>query len=145
MAAVACHVSMPGDLDLLKELSYDTLCTGEKMIIRHNDPSPIEFDKLKIVDYTAGKATSSSFAEITVPVGVSHKLSWSNRSDKYYYVVEGSVIFTVSEESDSLSTGDVCIVPKGVRFSYTNPGPRDAVLILVHTPSFKLECEGFEE
>jgi hypothetical protein len=35
-------------------------------------------------------------------------------------------------------------VPKGVRFSYSNPGPDEAKLILVHTPSFKLEYEVFE-
>ena len=115
------------------------------MIIKHEAINPIEFDKLKIIDYTAGQDNSSSFAEINVPVGVSHKLSWSSRSDKYYYVVRGNVIFTVNEKSDTLSAGDVCIIPKGDRFSYTNTGSSNAILILVHTPNFKLECEGFEK
>jgi mannose-6-phosphate isomerase-like protein (cupin superfamily) len=114
------------------------------MIIKHDAINPIKFDKLKIIDYTAGQDNSSSFAEITVPVGVSHKLSWSNRSDKYYYVVQENVCFTINEKSDYLSTGDFCIVPKGERFSYKNTGSRKAVLILIHTPNFKLECEGFE-
>ena len=115
------------------------------MIIRHNATDPIEFDSLKIVDFTAGLESSSSLAEITVPVGVSHRISWSNRSDKYYCVVRGQVVFTVNHESERLLAGDVCIVPQGERFSYANEGTVDAVLILVHTPSFKLECEGFEE
>ena len=115
------------------------------MIIRHEEIKPIEYDRLKIIDYTAGQDTSSSFAEITVPVGVSHRFSWSNRSDKYYYVIRGCVIFTVNDESDNLSVGDVCIVPKGVRFRYSNTGLEDAKLILIHTPSFKLECDAFEE
>lgn len=115
------------------------------MIIKHESIKPIEFDKLKIIDYTARQENSSSFAEITVPIGVSHRLSWSNRSDKYYYVVQGIVNFTVNEESNILSSGDVCIVPQGKRFSYKNIGLSKAKLILVHTPSFKLECEGFEE
>jgi len=115
------------------------------MIIKHDAIDPIEFDKLKIIDYTAGQDNSSSFAEITVPVGVSHKLSWSNRSDKYYYVVQGNVFFTINKKTNDLSTGDFCIVYKGQRFSYKNTGSREAVLILVHTPSFKLECEVFEE
>jgi len=115
------------------------------MIIKHEEIKPIEFDRLKIIDYTAGQDTSSSFAEITVPVGVSHRFSWSNRSDKYYYVVQGSVIFTVEDKSNNLSVGDVCIVPKCVRFRYSNIGSEDAKLILIHTPSFKLECEAFEE
>jgi len=83
---------------------------GENMIIKHEAIEPIKFDKVKIIDYTAGQDISSSFAEITVPVGVSHKLSWSNRSDKYYYVVQGRLIFTVNNESNSLSSGDVCII-----------------------------------
>jgi mannose-6-phosphate isomerase-like protein (cupin superfamily) len=119
--------------------------TGENMIVKHEEIKPIEFDKLKIIDYTAGQDNSSSFAEITVPIGVNHKLSWSNRSDKYYYVIQGNVNFTVNKESYNLSPGDVCIIQKGKRFSYKNIGSNEAILILVHTPNFKLECEVFEE
>ena len=115
------------------------------MIIKHKNTKPLEFDGLAIVDYTAGRKTNSSFAEITVPAGVSHRLSFSKRSDKYYYVVKGSVVFTVGGETEDLSPGDFCIVPKGVAFKYLNTGSDDAKLILVHTPDFRLECEVFEE
>ena len=114
------------------------------MFIKQKEIKPIEFDQLKIIDYTAGLNVSSSFAEITVPPGISHKISWSKRSDKYYYVVQGTVIFTVGEAQKKLSSGDVCIIPRGVRFSYTNEGLNDVKLILVHTPDFKLEFEVFE-
>jgi mannose-6-phosphate isomerase-like protein (cupin superfamily) len=117
---------------------------GEIMLIRHEDLKPLEFDELKIIDYTAGHDTNSSFAEITVPPGISHKLSWSNRSDKYYYIIQGDVSFTINDESYNLLPGDVCIIPKGARFKYSNTGTKDVKLILVHTPSFKLECEVFE-
>jgi mannose-6-phosphate isomerase-like protein (cupin superfamily) len=115
------------------------------MFIKHEAIEPLEFDDLKIVDYTAGQDTSSSIAEITVPVGVSHKRSWSNRSDKYYYVVHGNVMFTLNEETRNLSSGDVCIIPKGAQFTYSNAGSSEAKLVLLHTPSFKLECEVFED
>jgi mannose-6-phosphate isomerase-like protein (cupin superfamily) len=115
------------------------------MIIKYGEVKPLEFDGLAIIDYTAGKGTGSSFAELMVPAGISHKLSFSKRSDKYYYVVKGSVIFTVGGETEELSAGDVCIVPKGVTFKYSNRGPDDAKLILVHTPDFMLECEVFED
>ena len=115
------------------------------MIIKHDTVDPIEFEGLKIMDYTAGQESSSSFAEITVPAGVSHRLSWSNRSDKYYYVVQGEVSFTVDDESNTLFPGDVCIIPQGGRFRYTNIGSGQAILILVHTPNFRLECEEFED
>lgn len=115
------------------------------MIVRHDAVDPIAFDGLMIVDYTAGQENSSSFAEITVPVGVRHRLSRSSRSDKYYYVVQGTVNFTVDDECSTLFPGDVCIIPQGSRFWYTNMGSDKATLILVHTPSFRLECEEFED
>ncbi len=115
------------------------------MIVKHEEVEPIEFDGLQIVDYTAGSENRSSIAEIIVPIGVGHKRSWSNRSDKYYYVVQGKVSFTVNDESCTLSSGDVCIVPKGDRFHYKNVGSSEAKLILIHTPKFKLEYEEFED
>jgi mannose-6-phosphate isomerase-like protein (cupin superfamily) len=114
------------------------------MFIKQKKRKSVEFDKLKIIDYTEGKETASSIAEIIVPRGISHKVSWSKRSDKYYYVVNGLIDFVIGEERSKLSFGDVCVVPKGVKFTYVNNGPTDAKLILVHTPSFNLEYEVFE-
>ena len=115
------------------------------MFIKQERVETIEFDNLKIVDYTADHDMSSSIAEITVPVDASHKVSWSRRSDKYYYIVKGNMTFTVNEQTCSLSAGDVCVVQKGERFSYANMGPENAKLVLVHTPNFILECEAFED
>jgi mannose-6-phosphate isomerase-like protein (cupin superfamily) len=114
------------------------------MFIKQKEIKPIDFDNLKIIDYTAGSDFSSSFAEITIPAGISHKFSWSKRSDKYYYIVQGRVLFTIDGEQNILSSGDVCVIPKGARFNYSNNGPEIAKLILVHTPGFKLEFEVFE-
>ncbi len=113
----------------------------ENMFIIHEAIEPLDFEGLKIIDYTAGLETKSSFAEITVPSGVSHRISWSKRSDKYYYVIHGIVDFMINDERKTLASGDVCIIPKGARFNYSNNGSDDAKLILVHTPNFKLECE----
>jgi len=115
------------------------------MIIKHNAVIPIEFDDLKIYDYTSGQESSSSLAEVCVPIGIRHRHSWSKRSDKYYYAIKGRVSFTVDDETIELSSGDVCIILQGQRFSYINDGTEDAKLILVHTPSFKLEYEVFGE
>ena len=115
------------------------------MFIKRETVKPIEFDRLKIVDYTAERNTRSSFAEITVPAGVRHKTSWSTRSDKYYYVIEGTVDFMVGDKYDTLASGDVCVIPKGIRFYYQNNGQDKAKLILVHTPAFELASEVFED
>lgn len=105
----------------------------------------VEFDGLEIRDYTADRDGSSSMAEITVPAGARHKRAWSKRSDKYYYVINGRLRFIVDNQVLNLSTGDVCIIRQGVRFSYKNKTGAVAKLLLVHTPSFKLTEEVFEE
>jgi mannose-6-phosphate isomerase-like protein (cupin superfamily) len=105
----------------------------------------IEFDDLEIRDYTAERDCSSSMAEITVPAGARHKRAWSKRSDKYYYVIGGRLSFIVDNQIVDLSTGDACIIRQGVRFSYENKTGAVAKLLLVHTPSFDLAEEVFEE
>ncbi len=129
------------DTIILSSYAY----AGGKMFVKRDKIEPVEFYGLSVIDYTARQNNSSSLAEVTVPSGVSHKLSWSNRSDKYYYIVRGNVLFTIDGESCELSAGDACIIRKGERFAYKNTGSDDAVLILVHTPNFLLEDEVFEE
>ncbi|MGR3301610.1 MAG: cupin domain-containing protein [Candidatus Scalindua sp.] len=107
--------------------------------------NPIDFEGLKVFDYTADKQMSSSLAEINVAPGINHKKAWSRRSDKYYYIVTGRIQFTVDKESYDLSEGDVCIIRQGQRFSYVNLSDKPAKLILIHTPNFDIESEVFEE
>ncbi len=104
-----------------------------------------EFYGLEIRDYTAGREGSSSIAEITVPAGTRHKRAWSKRSDKYYYVIEGRLSFIVDNQVLNISSGDVCIIHQGTRFSYENQTGETAKLLVVHTPSFELVEEIFEE
>ncbi len=106
---------------------------------------PIDFEGLEIRDYTSDKKLSSSIAEITVPPSVNHKKAWSKRSDKYYYIVSGRLQFTVDEETYDINPGDVCVIRQGQRFSYRNDSEKESKLILLHTPSFDLNSEVFEE
>jgi len=115
------------------------------MIISGNYITPFDFDGLRITDYTAGRNTSSSFAEITVPPGAVHRRAYSKRSDKYYYIVSGRIRFDIEDESYGLSRGDVCVVLKGREFSYRNETDEPALIILVHTPGFDPESEFFVE
>ena len=115
------------------------------MKISHRSVEPIDFDGLKILDYTSEIDLSSSIAEITVPPGVKHKTAWSKRSDKYYYIVSGSLQFTVANETFDLDEGDTCIIEQGERFSYCNIAKNESKLVLVHTPGFDLNSEVFEE
>lgn len=113
------------------------------MIIRMGDVAPFDFGGLEIRDYTAGEPVSSSFALISVPPGAVHPEAMSLRSDKYYFVVSGSVEFVDEGEVCVLAAGDFCLVSQGRRFSYRNVSDEPAALSLVHTPSFEAEAEVF--
>ena len=115
------------------------------MIIKENEAEQLDFDGLKIADYTAGLNERSSFAMISVPPQVSHKLSWSLRSDKYYFVIKGKINFVLNGEEFVLSNGDLCIVKKGEKFKYKNNSTEAVTMILIHTPNFRLDREVFED
>ena len=117
---------------------------GNKMIIKENDVEQFDFDGLRISDYTAKLNGNSSFATISVLPQISHKLSWSRRSCKYYYIVSGEIIFTVNDKEHVLSGGDLCVIKKGEKFKYKNKSNEIVKMILVHTPNFKLDQEIFE-
>ena len=115
------------------------------MMIKHSTVKPIAFEGLEIRDFTADKELSSSVAEILVPPGVRHRTSWSKRSDKFYYIVEGSISFVLGTQRLELAAGDCCVVPKGNRFNYRNNSGESAKVLLIHTPSFDLSEEVFED
>ncbi len=114
------------------------------MIIRKDSIKQIDFSGLKIYDYTEGMDLRSSFAVIHVHPNQTHSKSWSTRSDKFYYVINGQIQFFLEGEDFILSEGDFCVVLKGQRFAYKNINHITATLILVHTPSFDINFEKFE-
>jgi mannose-6-phosphate isomerase-like protein (cupin superfamily) len=113
------------------------------MIVRRASVEPIDFGGLQILDYTVGRDAGSSLAVIEVPPGGRHQEAYSQRSDKYYYIVAGQVSFSLNGEEHDLIEGDLCVVDKGQRFSYVNRTPDAARLLLVHTPTFQLDSEVF--
>jgi mannose-6-phosphate isomerase-like protein (cupin superfamily) len=115
------------------------------MKIERSSLKPITFEGLEIRDYTAGMESSSSIAEVTVPAGTRHRTAWSRRSDKLYLMLRGRLSFVLGGEPQDLCAGDCCIIRKGDRFSYRNPTREPATVLLVHTPSFDLSEEVFED
>jgi mannose-6-phosphate isomerase-like protein (cupin superfamily) len=111
------------------------------MIVRQAQVIPFDFYGLEIRDYTARHEGSSSIAEIIVPCGASHPEAWSRRSDKYYYLISGQILFWIDDKEMTLDAGDLCVIKKGQHFSYSNNSRMPVKMILVHTPSFDLEAE----
>lgn len=114
------------------------------MIIKPNSASRFDFDGLSIRDLTAGLDGRASLAHIHVAPGARHRRAWSRECDKYYYVLSGRLAFTLEDSQDTLEAGDLCIVPAGQKFCYTNRSSAPVELLLFHTPAFDLEAEVFE-
>jgi quercetin dioxygenase-like cupin family protein len=54
--------------------------------------------------------------------------------DKLYFVLEGSGVVQVGDESEFLSAGDAAFAPSGVVHSIKNPGPQRLVVMAVLAP-----------
>ena len=115
------------------------------MIIKRDAVAPSAFGGLQVHDYTAGHDTSSSFAVVVVPPGAGHPEAYSQRSDKYYYVLSGRIHLTLDAKVWQLEAGDLCVVSVGQRFRYENRESGPATLALIHTPVFLLEAEIFTD
>jgi len=113
------------------------------MLLSRGEMSPVDFNGLRIFDYTAGQSLDASVATVEVAPGARHAEAWSRRSDKYYVVGNGQVRFVLEGEAHAMKAGDFCLVRKGRRFSYSNDSSEPATLVLVHTPSFDLREEVF--
>jgi mannose-6-phosphate isomerase-like protein (cupin superfamily) len=115
------------------------------MFIKSEAIHPFDFEGLSIRDFTAALDTSSSLALIQVLPNTRHRRAWSKKCDKYYYVISGQLQFSLEGVEKSLKVGDVCIIPRGHKFSYENLGESPAEILLIHTPKFNLDAEVFEE
>ena len=115
------------------------------MIIPRGSLIPIDFDGLRILDYTAEQRLGASVAVVEVPPRGRHPQAWSRRSDKYYLVIRGEIRFVLESQAAALAVGDLCVVRQGQRFSYSNEGSESAAFVLFHCPPFDIHEEVFVE
>jgi mannose-6-phosphate isomerase-like protein (cupin superfamily) len=54
--------------------------------------------------------------------------------DKLYFVLEGSGMVHIGEQSELLSAGDAALAPSGVVHSIRNPGPERLIVMAVLAP-----------
>lgn len=55
--------------------------------------------------------------------------------DELFYVFEGSISFTVDDETRVIGPGQSAFVPRGTKHTYVNTSESDARMIAVYTPS----------
>lgn len=66
--------------------------------------------------------------------GQEHALHAHEGQDKLYFILEGSGIVRIGEQSEHLSAGDAAFAPSGVVHSIRNPGPERLVVMAVLAP-----------
>ena len=66
--------------------------------------------------------------------GQEHALHAHEGQDKLYFILEGSGLVQVGEETELLSVGDAAFAPSGVIHSIRNPGPLRLVMMAVLAP-----------
>jgi mannose-6-phosphate isomerase-like protein (cupin superfamily) len=110
------------------------------VVIHASSVTEFDFGDLQIRDYTASLEGRSSVAEITAPPRSRHPRALSRRSDKFYWVLEGSPSFEIDGAETKLGIGDLAIIPMGTTFAYWTHDSKVRML-LVHTPQFEAEDE----
>ena len=55
--------------------------------------------------------------------------------DELFYVFEGSISFTMGDETRTIGPGESAFVPRGTTHGYVNTSETDARMIAVYTPS----------
>ena len=89
------------------------------------------------INYVVDGASTSSLGvfELTVPPGsnVPPPHSHSN-NEEFVYVLEGSLRYTVGDETRDLSVGQSMSTPKGVVHAFDNPFNATAKALIVNSP-----------
>ena len=97
-----------------------------------------------LIDRTTSGITRCSLAEEILPPGCAVTPHHHREIEEIYYVVSGSGLMTVGDETREVTAGDAVYVPPGHRHTLRNTGSEAIKLILVCGPAFFYEDQVFE-
>ncbi len=92
-----------------------------------------------LIDRTTSDIAQCSLAEEILPPGKTVPRHHHEVLEEIYYILSGSGVMTVSEESREVGSGDAIFIPKNQVHSLTNTGAEDMKLLLVCGPAFYFE------
>lgn len=92
-----------------------------------------------LMDRTVSTIAQCSLAEELLPPGKIVPPHYHEVLEEIYYILSGSGVMTVGEESREVSSGDAIFIPKNHVHSLTNTGEEDMKLLLVCGPAFYFE------
>ena len=92
-----------------------------------------------LIDRTTAPITQCSLAEETLPPGKTVAPHHHEVLEEIYYILSGSGMMTVGDESQAVGAGDAIYIPKNNVHSLTNTGDEEMKLLLVCGPAFYFE------
>lgn len=104
-------------------------------IIRHSDAVSYQFADLWLRELSPDVMAAGSIAEVTMPIGVERPARESNKVDRVYVGLAGTVEFTVDGTTERLEAGDVIHISQGETYGYFNGGQEEARLLLFRSPA----------
>ncbi len=114
------------------------------MIVKSSDTEKLDFEGLPLTDYTSKQDTLSSLAKLEVSPGSKHRIAWSKKSEKFYYILKGQLVFMINNREYTANVGDLCIIPVNTKFAYMNKTDSTVEAMLVHSPKINMGNEVFE-
>ena len=96
-----------------------------------------------LIDRTTSPITQCSLAEELLPPGCAVTPHHHRNLEEIYYIVSGSGLMTVGENSREVGAGDAIYIPRGHKHSLKNIGSEPIKLILVCGPAFYYEDQVF--
>lgn len=110
------------------------------LIINRKDSNilhtPHDSEIRPLIDRTTAPITQCSLAEETLPPGKTVTPHHHEVLEEIYYILSGSGVMTVGDESQAVSAGDAIYIPKNNVHSLTNTGEEEMKILLVCGPAF---------
>jgi mannose-6-phosphate isomerase-like protein (cupin superfamily) len=94
-----------------------------------------------LIDRTTSEVTQCSLAEEVLPPGRAVAPHHHRELEEIYYILSGTGLMTVGDESFDVGTGDAIYVPRGHRHTLENTGADPIRLLVVCGPAFYYEDE----
>ncbi|MFN0119511.1 MAG: cupin domain-containing protein [Blastocatellia bacterium] len=92
-----------------------------------------------LIDRTTSSVTQCSLAEEILPPGKTVSPHHHEVLEEIYYILSGSGVMTIGDESQAVAAGDAVYIPTHRQHTLTNTGVEDMRLLLVCGPAFYFE------
>lgn len=92
-------------------------------------------DKARILADAAATGGQCTVFEAITPPGVGPPLHSHEREDEYFYIIEGTVKFSVNGQIHVGSAGTFLLAPRGSIHTFMNAGPKPSRMLIWVTPA----------